>query len=437
MKLRYKILFFVIIFNLLSINAQSDYPVTNVNIKCSGVLYNKAYGLFTGALFLPGSNYILVLQNVEENPDYNSTPIVFDPDNCEVIREFETLNKSKIYDPVITKDGKYLIADSDLGIIVWDIATGHIVKKLKQCVRFCLSADGSKIYSTKNGDDNHSGIIRVYDIVTFEETEIFSDHDFWGAQEIACSPDGNTLAVSVSHYPIGDPNNDTSASVILINMNKNLEYKIVDNFRPPIGNLNFSPNGKYLAFTQRVPYMYSTVRIYNLITNEKECIYDSDLKLLFNQWDWMRGFLTFFDSNTISFVFGDNSVIWNINEHRINGAISFRAFYNDIKSDKILMCDDVGNIVIEDISSLSVDKIKVYKNYITFINNQLEITSDKTYIAEVFIYDLNGKLVSNLGSTAFVNGKNNIIVNQSLAKGVYILNINSDAEQISKKFIIE
>lgn len=437
MKLRFNILFLALIFNLVSINAQSDYPVTNVNIKCSGVLYNKAYGIFTGALFLPGSNYIIVLQNVEENPDYNSTPIVFDPDNCEVIREFETLNKSKLYDPVISKDGKYLIADSDLGIIVWDIATGDIVKKLKQCVRFCLSADGTKIYSTKNSDDNHLGIIRVYDIGKFEETEIFSDHSFWGAQEIACSPDGNTLAVSVSHYPIGDPNNDTSASVILINMNKNLEYKIVDNFRPPIGDLNFSPNGENLAFTQRVPYMYSTVRVHNLITNKNECVYDSDLKLLFNQWDWMKGFLTFFDNNTVSFVFGDISIIWNINEQRIKEAINFKAFYNDIKTNKILMCDDVGNIVIEDLSSLSVDKIKVNKNHIIYLNNQLEFTSETAYTAEVIIYDLNGKIVSNLGSKTFVNGKNRIIVNQSLAKGIYILNINNDAEQISEKFIIE
>lgn len=77
------------------------------------------------------------------------------------------------------------------------------------------------------------------------------------------------------------------------------------------------------------------------------------------------------------------------------------------------------------------------ENYLKFNNNQLEFNSDKSFTGESFIYDTTGKLIVDLGSKLFIDGKNTIPINKPLNIGLYILTIDTGSEKSSYKFIVE
>ncbi len=391
-----------------------------------------------GAVFLPDGNSVIMM--------CQDTPYLIDAKTWQVIRQFEYKAGEDTESPVVSKDGKYLFARTNTGLAVWDIGTGKIIKYLRNCVDYCLSPDGTKLYQTIINDKNNTGVIRVYDMNTLTEIDVFCGHDFWGGEEIAISPDGQTLAVCVSHDPIGYEGDNINRSVILIDLKNKYGFTRIESMTPWITDMQFSPDGKNLTYKHTETKRY--IAIYDLANQKMNYIYDSDMiKFLNAFFDFKhcglgRGY--FVNENTIEFNFGSYDepvsyeIIWDITLNKVKNLIKYGAKTIDIKNNKILLCDPFGNLAQLDLGSISVkDEVIKNESYLQFSHNQLTFYSDKVFIGTSQVYDTTGKLISELGQQQFVIGNNTIRVNQTLPNGVYLLTIKNDNELISYKFIVE
>ncbi|MEI6090363.1 MAG: hypothetical protein WCR42_07930 [bacterium] len=419
------------------LRAELPAPLITVDTLYHGP--TEGYPGWGGAVFLPDGNSIISLKNPYIYPNEKSVPILIDASNGKELREFDTIPTSNSHNPQISKDGRYLFAESDLGLAVWNIQTGKILKYLRFCADYCLSPDGTKLYETIDNDNNNTGVIRVYDLNTLEEIEIFCGHDFHGGGEIAISPDGKTLAVCVSHDPIGYEGDNINRSVILINLDNKYGFTRLESFYPYNHQIQFSPDGNYLMYTyshfnnNKITYIY----IYNMLTKEKTIINDEDISNLF-EYKTIFGFGNFLDTKTISIKYSKYLLVWDFKENRLKKMINFETPYLDVYNKKLVLCDYHGNLALLDLAEVSVNETtKSQDNYILYKNNQLEFYSDESFQGSTQVFDITGKMVANLGAQAFVIGKNIIQINQPLPIGVYILTIKSRTEQNNYKFLVE
>ncbi|MEI6090014.1 MAG: T9SS type A sorting domain-containing protein [bacterium] len=408
-----------------------DVPTLQVDTLVN--LSKTGGGEAQGALFLPDGNIIAI---------WKGRPMIIDSKSGEIIRNLDALPSGYASDPKITKDGTRLITRvSGPELAIWDIPTGKIIKQFKFQVGWCcISPDGTKMYLTLPNKNDNPGQIVIYDMVTFQEIDRLKYPNMtWGSQ-IDISPDGQTLAVSVG-YKV----NDTfSNKFILINLNDKKNYTTIESLKLQIYSMEFSPDGKQVAFLYNNGddiYIY----IYNLETKEKKYIRKEELTALFGFNVVAIGQPRFIDSNTLFTGVtngsdnGNFNFSWNILERRIKSLINFK--YNqsvNVKDSLLLLCNYFGvigylNKTVAPVKDLVIPK----ENNINFINNHLEYYSDKPFIGESHLYDINGKLIAYLGAQLFKSGKNMIPIEYSLSNGIYLITIISDNEQISKKFLVE
>jgi hypothetical protein len=220
------------------------------------------------------------------------------------------------------------------------------------------------------------------------------------------------------------------------------EYTEIAKIFPFAKNLQFSPDGKYLM------YLYSNdsnendryILLYNLLSKEKIFIYRADLMNLFGYNGTLNGYLSFISVNQMTFSYSKYTLVWDIVNNNLKKILNFMSMIPAINlvNNKLLLCDPFGNLAQLNLSEVSVGEIrKTDTDYINFLNNQLEFTTDKNFIGELRIFDTTGKIISNLGTQQFIIGKNIIRINQPLPSGVYILTIKTEKELISKKFIVD
>jgi WD40 repeat protein len=388
-----------------------------------------------GAFFLPDGNIIAV---------WGDTPLILDSKSGKVLRRLDSLPNKDLANPQVSKDGLYLMVESIPGLAFYDLQSGHILKYVTDIVDYHLTLDGRKMYATVSYDKNTPGLIVEYDMANLKQTDRFCNN-LLGAGPLAISPDGQTLAVSVSTTAEVKPGEKTN-QVILINLNDKNSYTVLETLEPSVYSMEFSPDGKHLM------YLYDNtmtgtdehIVIYTIETKEKIYIKLKDLSTLFGFNFAGIGTPSFIDSNTILFEVGDWSnnhnynLVWNYKDNRIKNFINFIAFRSiSIKDSILLLCNQQGVLAyLNKFIVPVVDNKTPNENYITFSNNQLEYYSDKAFAGVSIIYDTTGKLIVNLGNLPFIAGKNIIRVNQTLPIGVYILTIKTGTEQISKKFIV-
>ncbi|MEI6089513.1 MAG: T9SS type A sorting domain-containing protein [bacterium] len=387
-----------------------------------------------GALFLPDGNIIAI---------WKSIPHVIDSKTGEVIRRMDTIKASPLNYPRITKNGLRFGAISEgIKLKIWDVPTGKLLFQPKNSIYdFCFSPDGTKLYGALSNEKDNPGTIVVYDMATFEEIERLSFTSVTWGGPIDISPDGQTLAVSVG-YKINDTFNN---KFILINLNDKQNYTSIESLKLQINSMEFSPDGNQVSFLYNGSddlYIY----IYNLETKEKKYIRKAELSVLFGGANIAAiGKPKFIDSNHIYSGFKDGtgklwySFSWNIPENRIKNYFDFLGPVSVGVNDSILLfCNGAGVIGITNKKAVPVKDIIVPKeNNITYKNNQLEYFSNKPFIGESYLYDINGKLIAYLGTQLFKSGNNTIPVNHPILNGVYLLTIISDTEYISKKFMVE
>ncbi|MEI6089535.1 MAG: T9SS type A sorting domain-containing protein [bacterium] len=413
-----------------------DVPILQVDTLVN--LSKTGGGEAQSALFLPDGNILAI---------WKGRPMIIDSKSGETIRNLDALSSGYASDPKITKDGTRLITRvSGPELAIWDIPSGKIIKQFKFQVGWCcISPDGTKMYLTLPNNNDNPGTIAVYDMATFQEIDRLAYPNItWGSQ-IDISPDGQTLAVSVGKTQ--DNQYDTKSNrVILINLNDKKNYTIVETFEPQVYSMEFSPDGKQIAFLHgggnwEDIYIY----IYNLGMKKKKLILLNDLSALFGIKIKSLGQPYFVDYNTIIFEATDWPITknyhlsWNIIENRIKCLIKFTNNYSvDIKDSTLLLCSQGGLLAYLNNNVVQVkDNLSKIENELNFYNNQLMFYSNITFIGETQIFDTTGKLIANLGTQPFVNGKNIIKINQNLLTGIYILTIKNEKEQISKKFIVE
>jgi WD40 repeat protein len=414
------------------LQAIPDAPILQVDTLVN--LSKTGGGVAGGALFLPDGNIIAL---------WKSIPHVIDSKTGEVIRRMDTVHSSLLHEPRLTINGLRLGGIS-MGpkLNVWDVPSGKIIfQTIKKMMSFCFSPDGTKMYVTLPNDADNPGTIVIYDMATFEEIDRLSYPNMtWGSQ-IDISPDGQTLAVSVG-YKV----NDTfSNKFILINLSDKQNYTTIESLKLQINSMEFSPDGKQVAFVYNGADGENYIYIYNLNTMEKKLIRLNELSALLGINVKLLGQPSFIDDNTILFEASDWPITktyhlsLNIKENRIKCIINLiNNFSVDIKDSTILLCNQRGvigylNKTIAPVKDLVIPK----ENNITYKNSQLVYFSDEPFIGESYLYDINGKLIAYLGTQLFKSGKNTLSVNLPLLNNIYLLTIISDTEQISKKFLVE
>ncbi|MEI6091169.1 MAG: T9SS type A sorting domain-containing protein [bacterium] len=413
------------------LRAIPDAPILQVDTLVD--LSKTGGGEAGGALFLPDGNIIAL---------WKSIPHVIDSKTGEVIRRMDTVHSSTVFNPKLTKDGTKLVAISEgLKLNVWDVPSGKIIfQTKKEIMSFCISPDGTKMYITLPNNTDNPRIIAVYDMATSEEIERLAYPNMTFGYHIDISPDGQTLAVSVGKKI----NDNTDNQFILINLNDKQNYTTIESLQMQIYSMEFSPDGKQIAFRYDNGNGENYNYIYNLDTKEKKFIKIQELSTLFGFKVAYMGNPKFVDNNTILFQIGsemDENIYyfsWNISENRLKNYV--KLIYNqsiDVKNDLVLFCNSFGVI-----GYINKDIVPVINNIqkevlLTYIDHRLEYLSDISFKGESIIYDLTGKTIMNLGIQQFVIGKNIIRINQPLPRGIYILTINDKTNQLSYKFIVE
>jgi WD40 repeat protein len=249
-------------------NAQPNVPILEVDTLT--YLGKTGAGEAGGALFLPDGNIIAL---------WKDSPLIIDSKSGEILR---TLDKSPIegvVDPQMTTDGTKLVTRV-MGpfLTVWDIPSGKILKQTNEKIsRFSISNDGSKLYVTEKINGPEQGIISILDINTLERIDRFCKNDFESAGHIAISPDGQTLAVSVYRKANNDWDKKTN-QVILIDLKDKSKYTVVEELEPSVKSMEFSPDGKQIAFAYVGVYPDIYIYIYNFETKKKNYLKLSDFQ---------------------------------------------------------------------------------------------------------------------------------------------------------------
>jgi WD40 repeat protein len=413
---------------------QAQPAVETIDVDTLVYLGKGNFGKAGGALFLPDGNIIAL---------WNARPLIMDSKTGEVIRRMDTVHSSLLHEPRLTTNGLRLGGIS-MGpkLNVWDIPSGKIIFQTnKKMMSFCFSPDGTKMYVTLPNDADNPGTIVIYDMATFEEIDRLSYPKMtWGSQ-IDISPDGQTLAVSVG-YKVNDTFNN---KFILINLNDKQNYTTIESLKLQIYSMEFSPDGKQVAFHYNDGNGDNYIYIYNLDTKEKKYIREQELSALFELNISSIGIPRFIDNINILFECSDFSgdhksfLSWNLYGNGIKNIISYRTTRSlDFKDSTILLCNQKGVLAYLNKNKVPVKDFEAYKyNYLTYKNNQLSFYSAKYFFGESMIYDTTGKLINKLGSQTFRIGNNIIPVNYPLLNGTYLLTIINEKEHISMKFMVD
>ncbi|MEI6091590.1 MAG: T9SS type A sorting domain-containing protein [bacterium] len=410
-----------------------DVPILQVDTLVN--LSKTGGGEAGGSLFLPDGNIIAI---------WKGRPMIIDSKSGEIIRNLDALSSGYASDPKITKDGTKLITRvSGPELAIWDIPSGKIIKQFKFQVGWCcISPDGTKMYVTLPNKNDNPGTIAVYDMATFEEIERLSYQSMTWGDKIDISPDGQTLAVSVG-YKINDTFNN---KFILINLNDKKNYTTIESLKLVINSMEFSPDGKKVAFHYNDGNGDNYIYIYNLVSKEKKYIRKKELEALFGIKSIAGIFEPrFIDDNNIYTGCDDLSgdkyfhFSWNLIENRIKNYIDIKYTRSiDLKDSLMLLCNQNGIIGLLNKNKVSVKENKnLNENFLNYRNNQLEYNTNKSFIGISMVYDTTGKMIIDLGTQPFVIGVNIIKINQPLLKGVYLLTIKDKTEQSSYKFIVE
>ncbi|MEI6092023.1 MAG: T9SS type A sorting domain-containing protein [bacterium] len=415
------------------LHAQPVAETLTVDTLC--YLGKNVAGEAGGAYFLPDGNIIV---------SWKDTPLIIDAKTGETFRSLESCNSDFVINAKVSKDGKRLAAiKGGSYLVVWDIITGKVLKTFGNVNGYCITHNSEQLYII-GGNSSGLGAVRVLDMNTLEEIERFGS--FPSGFHIDISPDGQTLALSVHKTPDNEYDKMTN-QIVLINLNDKKNYTIVETLLSGVKSMEFSPDGKQIAFLhESSSYEDIYIYIYNIETKDKKLITNKQLSALFgNIGIAALGKPFFVDNNTLLFdLIGSLDknywfLDWNIIENRIKYYINSKNNYNiETRENSILLCTYFGVIGFLDKDIVPVkDDLTTIETYLKYSNNHLEYYSDKSFLGESTIYDTTGKMITTVGPQPFVIGKNIIRINQPLLKGVYILTINDKTNQLSYKFMVE
>ncbi|KAJ7875853.1 hypothetical protein B0H13DRAFT_2668785 [Mycena leptocephala] len=149
-----------------------------------------------------------------------------------------------------SRDGSQIVAGSDSGIRIWDVATGdsHDLDCDEKVLSVAFWPDGSRIVSGSS-----EGTVKIWNVMTGEEERVFSGHSD-RVNSVAVSPDG-LFIVSGSK----------DKTVKLWNVATNAEQRTLVGHRARVTSVAFSSNGSYIVSGS----WDLTVRIWSLTNGEE------------------------------------------------------------------------------------------------------------------------------------------------------------------------
>lgn len=456
-------LIFIAMALILAVGSASAYIPT---IEADTIFKGFDSGTVTGIVFANEGKSVIVMHNAQ--------PVEIDIETHKIVREFEAVPNATSLGSEMTyiKSKKYLTAtikasnlDGNLyfdGTIVWNYSNGKIIRYMQR--EYVISNDEHTYVWNKSEE-----IVYEYDQTNFTKIDSMKLKQMikwylntW--QHPAIIPNTRKILFNIYLDRPDNYGNRTFEGTALYTIDFNT--KEFTNIKNPnnievlgfmISKINFTENGKYLLIEKKIE-----------INQCQFMIYDSNLNFLYEikyeDWPNLAGlevayapmFINSFDDDYL--IFGVNSdindytacktICLNIAEQKVYKHLALTGINYDWDDNCFGKYDKLTNklsLVNErGVVGLFDDEITPVKETskppsleIKYRNNQLEFYSDKSFAGQTQIYDLAGKLVFDLGSQEFVNGKNIIPVEQTLSVGIYFLSIENGTEHVSGKFLVE
>ncbi|MEI6089243.1 MAG: T9SS type A sorting domain-containing protein [bacterium] len=442
---------FIAMASILSVGTVSAYIPT---IEADTIFRGFASGTVSGIVFTNEGNNVIIM--------HDGQPVEIDVETRKILREFEAVPNPQAANPdmIIIKSFDYLIATIKsleidgkkdfVGSVIWDYNSGKIIKTMR--TTYFIKNNGlTYMWNGYQGWNAGKNYIFKYDFTNFQNIDTMSLGVMY------------QLGGKVSlHIPAIVPYTDKILfSVDVLRDNNYGTYYSIGEY---LYLLDFATKeSKILKFTNTAPFSekpFSKILVTETgkyyIAQVGDCIiYDCNFNFLYeiNPTDIkdLIGVEKVLEITPITSYFDDYLIInvrlssqnilvcYNIAEKKIYKYLGFvgTGIY-DRETNRLALVNKNGVVAIFDDEITPIKEIpKPPSLEIKYSNNQLEFYSDKSFAGLTQIFNLAGKLVLNLGSQEFINGKNIIPVEQSLSVGVYFFSIENGTEHVSGKFIVD
>lgn len=405
-------------------------------------------GPVSGIVFANEGRSVIVMH-------YNQ-PVEIDLETHQIVKEFEAVPnaKSSGTEMKFIKNFNYLIIEISsslidgkkdfVGSVIWDYNTGKIIKTMEN--NYFISNDEHTYMWAKS-----NGYIYEYDFAYFltRDQLLLGVHNLAAGATWLCNvivPDSRKILFSVHAFRPDDYGGTISLGSLL---------ELVDFGLKKVVNIPFTKETTITESSVEKILVNEIGKYYAILIGDKCFFYDANLSFLyylsiadlqsmlgFDKIDDLSAITTYLDNYLILNINIQNQYLtacYNIEEKKVYKYLGFNGIGTYCKeTQKLALVNSKGVVAIFDDEITSVKESDKSSNPdITYSNNQLEVNSDNCFIGEAQIYDMEGKLVSVIGTKQFIIGKNIIQVEQILPSGIYILSITTDKEQISKKFIVD
>jgi hypothetical protein len=409
-------------------------------------------GSVSGIVFGPDGNTVILM--------HNATPTEIDIKTHKVLREFEKVPNASGAgeDFKVIKGYNYLsgsFSSSEIngiknfaGTIIWDEATGKIVKALSK--NYFVVGD-NQVFNWISGKN----YFYKFDLNSFKEIDsMFIDPnlDGDGSSEWcrpAVIPNSNKVLFGVNRYIENESGDKTYllGELYLLDFDTKKYTKIDIPYESgqkssAMGDITITETGKYnIVRINKNYYFYDKnfIFMYKLSLSDLELM--TNIENLFNYSIVM----SVSDDYLIFFVYSQTGtqmkmLFYNIQDRNITKYLGFLGSgVYDKSSQKIALYGILGISGIYNLSSLPVienDIASELQNKVIYQNNNLVINSLISEKVDINITDYQGDLLQSQKDVFLHNGSNTIKLNNPLGNGVYFCVIKSSTGNNSFKFMV-
>ena len=343
-----------------------------------------------------------------------------------LIKEIDFGHENKLD---LSPDGNKLLSVTDNNSYIFEYPSINFLEKFDSCINTRFINNNEIVF---NQVENNN--LTKYNLITKEKQVYINDELI---QDITISKDGRLIAISTKFIDVWQYewkkliliDTKTMTKIVILEEIMNIEGDYLD--------LNFSLDGKYLAYNSYIFNDNFQRNIYNTETFQKVKNYNNSNILsqflgitflnnnyyILSEGNYINNYLIFnmkiIDINSDKILFSldnfDGALFDNENNH---------LYYKDSKSFK-LICLNL-NKLITGVSSTQVMTIVNYQNKQLIIN--------KENVKRVEIFDISGRLVTDkIIENPFFN---NTLIPIELINGHYLINITTDKDNFTHKLIV-
>ncbi len=355
---------------------------------------------------------------------------IWDVNTATQIKKYQGYSGGNVF---FSKTGKYLVQSSNTGFRVYNFLTDSIILSKDNypefsSIKVAMSSD-EKYFAVANilgltiWDLQTGKIIKEIDSVIKDDKRI--QPLIW---QLEFSPDGIHLAFSVAH---GDTLRQEKLRFL------NLSDFTID-YECPIGwhtKLKYSNDGTKIAFTSPDPG--EAIKIIDVKTKQKLASipgYESGVgKMVFSS-----------DDKYLIFSYGQ-IIVWDLINNKMLKNYPGGFHYLSSSNDNKYIAGNIGNYLcllnflkndgVQENSPIKANNIFPNPSDKNILNLTFELT--KSGITTINIFNINGQLTQAIENKFLFQGNHNYSINISnLVNGSYHLEINSGSYKFSQPFII-